>query len=559
MLRSAREQALTAILAGCVAAAAVGADGHIITVTDADINAGDNVLWTADHEYHLDGFVFVEVGATLTIDAGTVIKGLPGAGEEASALIISRGARIYANGTRSNPIIFTGSTDDVTDLFDVPLTAKSLWGGLIVLGNATNNNPGGEGQIEGVPDDGTGRGLHGGDDDDDSSGVLRYVSIRHGGTVIGADNEINGLSLASVGRGTLIDYVEIFSNFDDGIEFFGGTVDTKHLVSAFCGDDAFDYDEGFRGRGQYWLALMPSDGGERACECDGGVDVEDAEPFSIPTISNATLIGSGADSGNDSNIILKIRDNAGAHWSNSIFTDFGASSGLIDVEDRDDDTGDSFLRLAEGDITVTNTIFHGFAGGTNTFDELGTSPEVGAHLAAGTNSITDPMLRGISRVPDNGFDPRPAAGSPALSGAVSPGDAWFDDVDYVGAFGPDDLWIADWTFISQVGILTGDTMTLVAEESAADGPVPGDFALEQNYPNPFNPSTTIRYSVPFEAEVKLGLYNAVGQQIATLVRGVRQPGTYSVSLDASDLSSGTYYYRLDTGADVLTRSLTLLK
>ena len=137
---------------------------------------------------------------------------------------------------------------------------RGLWGGIIVLGDATtnvdrssdSNLEAGENFIEGLPDPTVGggtRGVYGGDDDNDNSGTFRWISIRHGGTNLATDNEINGLTLGAVGRGTIIEYIEVYCNLDDGYEWFGGTVDTRYLVSVFNNDDAFDIDEGFRGRG----------------------------------------------------------------------------------------------------------------------------------------------------------------------------------------------------------------------------------------------------------------------------------------------------------------------
>jgi hypothetical protein len=217
-----------------------------IIVTDASINAGDHVVWTADNTYILDGIVFVEDGATLTIEAGTVIKGEDGDGLDASALVITRGAQIYAEGTPSQPIIFTS----VNDAGDLTALDRGQWGGVVLLGRATTNNPtdGGEKEVEGINEivtEGDERATYGGDDDDDSSGILRYVSIRHTGKNIGdqAGNEIQGLTLGAVGRGTVIEYVESFASADDGFEWFGGTVNAKYLVSAFNEDDAFDWDD----------------------------------------------------------------------------------------------------------------------------------------------------------------------------------------------------------------------------------------------------------------------------------------------------------------------------
>ena len=524
-------------------------------VTDADISSGSNVTWTADNTYVLAGLVFVDEGATLTIEAGTVIKGQPGQGENASALVVARGGKIFAEGTAANPIIFTSTADDVTDPNDLPLDARGLWGGVIILGKASLNSSPGETPIEGIEVTET-RGLYGGSDDADNSGVFRYVSIRYGGTDIGSGNEINGLTMGGVGSGTVIDHVEVANNADDGFEWFGGTVNASHLVVTTVGDDAFDYDEGWRGKGQFWFALQASDTGNRAGEHDGGTDPEDGTPYATPTIYNVTYIGSGADGDNgDNDVVLKIRDNAGGQYHNSIFTDFVGEG--VDIEDLDSGE-DSRSRLEAGDLLLANNIWWGFGSG-NTLEAIAPDDWTREHLTGNGNEVVDPQLTGISRTNDGGLDPRPMSGSPALSGAGSPpDDGFFQAVGYRGAFDADNLWVAGWTFLDDLGILVQGVETVVASESATSD-VPSGFSLVQNYPNPWNPSTTISYSLPQPGEVELSLYNALGQQIATLVSGFRQSGTYRVELSGEGLSSGTYFYRLQSPAGIETRSMTLLK
>ncbi len=202
--------------------------------------------WRKDRDYLLEGLVFVNDGQTLTIEPGTVIRAKTGQGSAASALIVARGGIIIADATATEPIIFTSENDDLKG--SVQAEAKGLWGGVIILGAARLNNLYGENHIEGIPLSEP-RATYGGISDDDYSGIFRYVSIRHAGTNIGEGNEINGLTLGGVGNNTIIDHIEVISNADDGFEFFGGTVNTKYLISSFCGDDAFDYDEGFRGKG----------------------------------------------------------------------------------------------------------------------------------------------------------------------------------------------------------------------------------------------------------------------------------------------------------------------
>lgn len=440
-------------------------DGEGIGYEDTDGSAVDEVTWSSDYTYVLDGFVFVNDGQTLNIEPGTVIKGLPGQGENASALIVARGGTIQADGEVDNPIIFTAESDDPDDPNDLPEDARGLWGGVIILGSAGLNSTPGETAIEGIPTSEK-RGLYGGDDDEDDSGTFRYVSIRYGGSDIGAGNEINSLTMGGVGRGTTIEYVESYNNADDGFEWFGGTVNTRYLVSAFNADDAFDIDEGYRGMGQFFFALQGAGEAGRGCECDGGTDPETGQPYATPVIYNATFIGSGQDAtpGGDGNeLVLYQRDNNAASWANSVFAAYPGMG--IEIEDLPEgEGGDARARFEAGQIEISGNIWHEI-GGSDTFEELVQVTTVGDdeeevdpafrdvladHLRGSGNRIADPQLRGISRTADGGLDPRPASGSPARSGAQAPDDTFYEAAEYVGAFG-DELWIRGWTYLDQAG------------------------------------------------------------------------------------------------------------
>ncbi|MCM2271701.1 MAG: T9SS C-terminal target domain-containing protein, partial [candidate division Zixibacteria bacterium] len=187
----------------------------IKVVTDADIVG--TTVWSRDTVWNMSGFLFVENGEILIIEPGTIIKGDPGTAENATALIVAKGGKIYAEGTPTQPIIFTSISDDVDDPNDIALGAagRGLWGSVIILGDARLNTASGTAQIEGIPGTEV-RGNYGGTDDNDNSGVFRYVSLRHGGSIIGAANEINGLTMGGVGRGTVIDHIEAYQNLDDG-------------------------------------------------------------------------------------------------------------------------------------------------------------------------------------------------------------------------------------------------------------------------------------------------------------------------------------------------------
>jgi hypothetical protein len=223
-------------------------------------NITANTTWEAGTIYQLAGRITVTNGVTLTIEPGTIVKGEAGTGANATALLVARGGKLIANGTATSPIIFTSVADEI-DYADMAAgnfaspnlesTVNGLWGGVIILGRApisASNDVGdvSEVQIEGIPTSDP-NGLYGGNDAADNSGTIRYISIRHGGANIGAGNEINGLTLGGVGNGTTIENVEVVGNQDDGIEWFGGSVNVTNAVVFNCGDDGIDTDQAWSG------------------------------------------------------------------------------------------------------------------------------------------------------------------------------------------------------------------------------------------------------------------------------------------------------------------------
>ncbi|HKK20599.1 MAG TPA: hypothetical protein VJ983_03925, partial [candidate division Zixibacteria bacterium] len=470
------------------------------TIHDADIHAGMN-YWFADTVYELNHFVFVEDGEVLIIEPGTVIKGDPGLGADASALIVARGGRIYAEGTPAHPIIFTSIIDDVDNPNDIPLdttfgVSRGLWGGVIILGRAYTSAAGCEYSIEGIPPEEP-RGLYGGDDDDDNSGVLKYVSIRHAGSEIGAGNEINGLTLGAVGRGTRVSHIECLYNYDDGVEFFGGSVSPDHFISAFCGDDCFDYDEGWHGQGQFWFGIEREDSGDRGGEHDGGNIPVDGLPWATPVISNATYIGRGAANGGQQ--CFEIRDNAGGAYFNSIFTDHGQFG--IHVEyNASEDPATSRQRMSDGTFMMRNNIWWGFGNGNTALQICNNEDSTKKYLFDnGFNMIGDPMIASISRTPNHMLNPRPTdlagAGWTGWMNPLDPSTGFhpenihtngfdgcgqdtitvnfrpFKQVDYAGAFDPNtsQLWICGWTGLSTYGYLQDDCSASRCSECLTDG------------------------------------------------------------------------------------------
>ena len=473
---------LSSLLALLAAPAALLAQNTVVVTA----NVTANTTWTRTNTYLLDTKIYVTNGATLTIEPGTVIKGRPKANPvDATALVIARGAKINAQGTATNPIIFTAESDLLNG--NLTQSERGLWGGVVILGRSRLNTASGQGNVEGIPTTEP-LGTYGGTDDDDNSGVFRYVQIRHSGAIVAANVELNGLTMGGVGRGTTIEYVDVYAGNDDGYEWFGGTVNTKYLISSYNDDDNFDWDEGFRGKGQFWFAVGASDKGNQAMEMDGGTSPEDGQPYALPELYNITLIGSGATSTNTASNGLIFRDNTGGKVYNMILHDYRNYAVRIETESAQ--SQDSAKRLAAGDLVLANSIFGSFGAGT-TNTQMFTAPNAtsgGAapatnytveHLtaAAQANRInTDPLLTGISRTRNKGLDPRPAAGSPALSGArTPPADGFFNVTNYIGAFSTSN-WAKGWSAISSLGYLT-DADAATPDQPVVSGSTTKLFAL----------------------------------------------------------------------------------
>ncbi|NOZ47342.1 MAG: hypothetical protein GXO79_11260 [Chlorobi bacterium] len=272
-----------------------GDDNTIITgdTTQLQIieNITENTTWETGNVYVLGARIEVISGATLTIEPGVIVKGKAGTGTNATALIIARNAKLMAEGTSESPIIFTSIADEIkpgqiaSPNLDPDLSG--LWGGLIILGNAPISADAASVQIEGIPASDQ-NGLYGGSNATDNSGVIKYVSIRHGGANIGEGNEINGLTLGGVGSGTTIEYIEIVSNQDDGIEFFGGTVNISNVVVWNTGDDAIDTDQSWGGTINNVIIVNP---GDECFELDG----PEGTMVAKHTIKNVTVQAKEAD------------------------------------------------------------------------------------------------------------------------------------------------------------------------------------------------------------------------------------------------------------------------
>jgi hypothetical protein len=312
----------------------------------APVYMDTDTTWSSGQPHYLSAPVIVRNGATLTIEPGAVIRSEP-----SGSLVIARGSRIEAMGTREAPIVMTDlhddhmvGTDPSPGTYPYNLRNNGIggrWGGLILLGDAFVTTDAGEPdvyspdpslelELDGYEDIGA---FYGGGDDNDGSGELHFVSIRYAGLAPDGKGRVPGLTLAGVGRNTTVDNVEVFQCAGDGFSFLGGTVGTRYLQSWSAGGDAFHWDYGYRGKGQFWFGLqgiLSSIGevSDKACEMRGGPG--QALLSSCPTIHNATFIGLGADSGNQGNTCLHFADGSGGRFRNMIAMDFGGAVALIE-------------------------------------------------------------------------------------------------------------------------------------------------------------------------------------------------------------------------------------
>lgn len=392
------------------------------TVT-VSANITVDTRWTANNTYLLSGPIYVNSNATLTIEPGTVIRGNKAIA--GSALVITKGAKLIANGTKNAPIVFTSSGG-------VGNRAIGDWGGIVILGKAANNlpanattgNPAGIGNIEGLPvsaDSEYGGGAT--PNDNDNSGILKYVRIEFGGYAYQIDKEINGLTMGSVGSSTVIDYVQTSYTNDDSFEWFGGTVNAKHLVAYRGLDDDMDCDFGYRGQIQYVLIVrdpaiadQSSGSTSEGFECDNDGSGSTNSPKTAATFSNVTAIGPLR--GNVNATIdpkheraLRLRKNSEMKIHNSIFMDF--KKGLFI------DGATTEAQATGGNLLFKNNILAGYKPANGFFVVANSTFNIKNFFATNANdSLTSSA--NILTTPYNYTAPdyRPAVGSLALTGAA---------------------------------------------------------------------------------------------------------------------------------------------
>lgn len=388
-------------------------DGREVIILTGDL-LKDRTL-SSDYDYLLRDAVFVKDGVTLTIQPGVTIYG-----ENATngTLIVSQGGKLMADGTVDAPIVMTSDAA-------IGSRARGQWGGLIINGRAPTN----QGVTFGEGD----TGAFGGDNPADNSGVLRYVRIEYAGIEFSPDNELNGIAFQGVGSGTVVEYIQVHMNQDDGIEMFGGTVNLKYVLVTGARDDSFDWTDGWTGKGQFWVAQQYGDDADNGFENDNSSKNNEALPRSAPTLSNVTLVGDP--SGPESDNGMLIREGAAGMYTNFIVVGFNKVG--LDINNES-----THKQAAEGGLVVKNSIFFSNGGG-NFGDEKDDDGFDEAAWAMGHgNKENDPNLADAFN--KNNPDFTPSSGASSMSPAI-PSDDFFDKVDFIGGVDPNNDWTKGWT------------------------------------------------------------------------------------------------------------------
>ena len=467
-----------------------------------------NTTWTAGNVYLLQGQIYVKNNSTLTIEPGTLILG--DVETDGSGLFITKGSKLVAVGTASQPIVFTSNQ---------PVGSRNLgdWGGIILLGKATNNNAGGVGNIEGIaPTADTEFGGGTSPDDNDNSGVLQYVRIEFGGYVYAPNKEINGLTFGSVGRGTTIDHIQCSFVNDDAFEWFGGSVNCKNLVAYRCLDDDFDTDNGFNGKVQFCLSVRdpeiadnPTVSTSEGFESDNNPAGDGATPITAAVFSNVTEIGPLRGDVTTAGTVAvgfrraaRVRRNSQLKIFNSVLMDYPKGI-MIDGTACETNASDAT-------IGFKNNLLAGNTAGNVCELTSGSSFDIHSWFALNNNdSLTS--TTGILQTPYSFLTPdyRPAAASVALSGAD------FSDAAFGGTF--------------------------VSVQSVAS-----TFSDAVVFPNPAAETATLYFQTESPGSVTVQVVDLAGRAVINEVKNVPATGKNSITLNTQALNNGLFFIILSS-------------
>ena len=397
-----------------------------VVVATGEITGAMN--WTNNFVYVLRGAVFVKDGATLNIQAGTLIAGEAGS---VGTLIVERGGRLNAIGTREAPIVFTSDQPDGQ-------RSRGDWGGLIINGRAPVNIPGGEGVGEAQT------GVYGGNDPNDNTGAMRYVRVEFAGSEFSPDNELNGIAFQGVGRGGSYEYLQVHMNRDDAFEWFGGTADIRYAVASNTGDDSFDWTFGWSGRAQFVAIHQRSDDADWGIEADNNEFANNLLPRANPQIYNMTICGDpDTNEGVEAFRAVLFRRGTAVTFRNFLITGARTLGMQIDGAATLDQVTNGTTQIGAGVIWGVATPLHASA---QPFVTSGRFPDVRVNVDGGLTSACF-----------NHAAPsfRPSSAATLAGGQLTPiqppNDGFFQAVTFIGAVPPppQDDWTTGWTAYPQ--------------------------------------------------------------------------------------------------------------
>jgi hypothetical protein len=572
-----------------------------ITVVSVQDSVATDTHWTSDKQYLLNGYVYVVNGTTLTIDPGTIIKGDK---NTKGSLIVEKGAKLIAQGTIDHPIVFTSNQ---------PAGQRTYgdWGGVILCGKSYNNTVGGVQQIEGGP-----RSFHGGTNPHDNSGVLSYVRIEFAGVAFSPNNEVNGLTLGSVGDSTQLDHIQVSYSGDDSYEWFGGTVNSKYLVAYRGWDDDFDTDNGYRGNNQFVVGIrdpFAADvSGSKTFESDsygGGTTLSglagDTTGLTRPVFSNVTAIGplvSPTSTAFDPQFVAgaHIRRGSAISIMNSIIA--GYPAGILFDESSSPygsttrnynilgSAGDSVGQLRNNIVcgiptnstpaqkelvyvingarsltpttteadTVTGSPFAPFAGPFAFYEAAGYQNKLYATEQTGVILGNPFNLDNPNLVPNSTSPIVYPVGNPAAPANFSSSklqNSFFTPVNYVGAFAGTGQTTDNW----MNGWCNFDPVNADYSHTTAGIASLSNDAQINVYPNPAKDEISVAVNSAKASDISVSLYDITGKLVVSLLNEKANNGLVNYKMDISAVPAGMYFVKIQTNQIVKTVKVVVAK
>ena len=537
---------LSLLFIGLFAVTAIFAQSlkEVVTISS---NITANATWTANKVYLLKGIVKIENGVTLTVEPGTVVKGGQAAdGSKATCLLVDKGAKLIAIGTAEKPIVFTSGQ---------PKGERGYgdWGGIVMFGNAPGNktNPQYEGGV--IP------GTYGGNNPADNSGTLKYVRIEFAGFPFEQDRELNSLTMCGVGNGTSIDYVQCSYNNDDAFEWFGGTVNAKHLVAFKTNDDCWDVDQGFSGNIQFGVSIadptIADISTKNGFEVDNDAGGTNEGPKTSAVFSNMTVIGAFKDT---SDVRDPLHGRGGHLRRNNQISIFNTI--IMGWREGIRMDGANTFANFRGNVGFMQNIifaghkrnFNGAAGVTAAdfqtfFDSTGNNNRK-------FNLNSEVMLEDAFNFTAPNF--RPKTGSPALTGGSFTNSkisgSFFTPTTYVGAFGSED-WTATWTEFDPINAEYDSiypTTSINKVENVLNYSV---------YPNPATENVSISFDLLNSNEVSVQVIDINGKIVSETITETFAAGSNKIDIATANLSQGMYLVKFQTAETSLTTRLVVAK